>query len=135
MTAEQEHRLVPLWVAARTATGQSADWADRAVREGRLRTALAREDVRVYLAEQDDQPIGFVAATVSPLSGLGEESAVWIDQLYVTPGSRRRGAAKALLGAVATYADLCGVGQVTSCVPAGRSTPTATSPGWGSPPR
>lgn len=119
VTADQEQRLAPLWVAARTAAGQSADWADRAVREGRVRSALEREDVRVYLAERDGQPVGFAAVTASPLSGLGEESAVWIDQIYVTPGSRRRGVAKELLAAVATYADLRGVGQVTSCVPAG----------------
>ena len=55
VTVDQEQRLAPLWVAARTAAGQSADWADRAVREGRVRSALEREDVRVYLAERDGQ--------------------------------------------------------------------------------
>lgn len=112
-------RLAPLWINARAESGQSNEWAERAVLEGRLRRALERDEVRVFVAEFASEPVGYVSVVHNPLSGLGEDGAVWIDHLYVTPAMRRRGAAQALLGAVSAFADVVGAAQVVSCVPTG----------------
>lgn len=112
-------RLATLWINARAESGQSSEWAERAVREGRLTRALERDEVRVFIAEMAGEPVGYVSVVHNPLSGLGEDGAVWIDHLYVDPAMRRRGAAAALLGAVSAFADVVGAAQVVSCVPAG----------------
>lgn len=113
-----ERAFAPLWVASRVAAGHTEDWALRAVREGRISEAVAREDVRIYVATGGGRPLGFVTVTHSPLSGLSDESAAWIDQLYVDPDYRKTGVAQALLRMAARYAEHVGAHQLVSCVPA-----------------
>ena len=107
-----------LWLAARVEAGSSPESASRAVSEGRVAAALAREDVRAYLAFVDGEAVGYMVLTHSPLSGLTDSPCVSIDQLYVAEGARRQGAARALLTAAATYAERFGADQVATCVPA-----------------
>jgi GNAT superfamily N-acetyltransferase len=106
-----------LWMAARVEAGGSPESASRAASEGRVAAALAREDVRAYLAFAEGQPVGYMVLTHSPLSGLTDAPCVCIDQLYVAEGARRQGAAKALLNAAASYAERFGAGQISTCVP------------------
>lgn len=110
-------RFVAIWIESRVAAGQSAEWADRAAREGRVEQALAREDVRAYLAVADDEILGFAVVTASPLSGMVEDPAVWVDQLYVRPQARKQGIGKLLLAQVSRYADHRGATHVVSYMP------------------
>lgn len=118
VSADEESDFAPLWIASRVATGQSEAWAERAISEGRVSLAVAREDIRIYVARVDAAYVGFVVVTHSPLSGLGDESAAWVDQIYVDPDYRRTGVAQALLLKAADYAEHVGANQLISCVPA-----------------
>lgn len=112
-------RLIPLWIGLRTQSGQTVEWAQRAARDGRMEAALARADVRIFLATCDGADAGYAVATVSPLSGLAEEQAVWIDQMWVAPQHRGAGVARALLGQVCERAEELGSTQVVCFVPVG----------------
>ena len=117
-------RLIPLWVASRSENGQTRAWAERAARDGRMQTALDRPGVTIFLATVGQSgeggaavDAGYAVLTDSPLSGLGEERGVWIDQLFVTAQHRGDGVAKALLTRVTAYAEELGSTQLICCVP------------------
>jgi ribosomal protein S18 acetylase RimI-like enzyme len=59
---------------------------------------LAQEDARVYVAEVDGEIAGAVSLWFQPRLNWTTTQA-WIPDLYVDPGFRRRGAARALLDA------------------------------------
>ena len=107
-----------LWVEARVEAGLSEESATRAAAAERLGSVLGREDVRAYIASADQVPVGYAVLSHSPLSGLSDLPCVVVDQLYVTQGRRRHGAARAMLAAVAAYADRLGCEQIASNVPA-----------------
>ena len=117
VSPSQNELFTQLWLAARVEAGGSLESATRAASEGRVAAALAREDVRAYLAFHDGQAVGYMVLTHSPLSGLTDTPCVCIDQLYVAETARRQGAAKALLTAAATYAERFGADQIATCVP------------------
>lgn len=106
-----------LWLQSRLEAGQSREWAERTLREGVTRRALARTDVRVYLATADETAVGYAVVMDGPLSGLAEDPVAWIDQMYVAVPRRRAGVARALLARVAHDAASRGASQVISCVP------------------
>ena len=110
-------RLIPLWVQLRAETGQTKEWAQRAAQDGRMEAALSSDAVRVFLATSDEVDTGFAVVIRSPLSGLGDEQAVWIDQMWVAPDHRGTGVAKALLSRVSAYGEEQGSTQVVCCVP------------------
>lgn len=112
-------RLIPLWIALRSQSGQTVQWAQRAARDGRMEAALNREDVRILLATCDGEDAGYAVATASPLSGLAEEQAVWIDQMWVLPQYRGAGVARVLLAQVCERAEELGSTQVVCFVPVG----------------
>jgi len=85
--------------------------------EGRVAVALARDDVRAFLAVVDEQPVGYIVLTRGPLSFLTDSLCVSIEQIFVLREARRSGAARALVGAAATFADRLGAEQITSSVP------------------
>lgn len=142
-SAEHEQGFTALWMQARVEGGATPDWAARAGGNVPYQAAAAREDVRLYLAIErepgrdsgtvvgsasdtrhegrvpagPDRAVGFAVVTQGPTSGLTEmPPAVWIDELYVAPGSRRRGVGKALLAAVARYAEITGAPQIVGAV-------------------
>lgn len=117
VSGELERPFTELWMASRIESGTSPEVAARAASEGKVATALARKDVRAFLAIADDQPVGFSVVTHSPFSGLADASGVAIDQLYVVPASRRHGVARHLLGAVTSYAENLGCEQIGCNVP------------------
>ena len=118
VSAELERSFTELWMASRVEHGVSPEVAARAASEGKVRSALQREDVRAFLAVADGgQPVGFIVVTHSPFSGLTESPSVAIDQIYVAPGARRHGVARHLLAAVTTYAEKRGCEQIGCNVP------------------
>ena len=118
VSEDQERSFTELWMSSRVEAGVSPEVAARAASEGRIATALRREDVRAYLAWTDDRPVGFAVAATSPFSALTDAPCVTIDQLWVAPEARRHGVARHLMGAVTLYADSRGCEQIGCNVPA-----------------
>nr|WP_202881709.1 GNAT family N-acetyltransferase [Pedococcus badiiscoriae] len=107
-----------MWLSSRVEAGISAEVAARAASEGRVATALRREDVRAYIATTEGRPVGFAVAATSPFSSLTDNPCVTIDQLYVVPEARKHGVARQLMTAVTLYADSRGCDQIGCNVPA-----------------
>lgn len=118
VSEDQERSFTELWMSSRVEAGVGPEVAARAASEGRISTALGREDVKAYLATADGRPVGFAVATTSPFSALTEAPCVTIDQIYVVPESRKHGVARHLMGAVTMYADSRGCEQIGCNVPA-----------------
>ncbi|WP_270889457.1 GNAT family N-acetyltransferase [Pedococcus sp. 5OH_020] len=118
VTKDEEGSFTELWRSARVEGGTSPEVAARAAAEGRIASALQRDDVRAYLAVGDGRPLGFAVAATSPFSALTEAPCVTIDQLYVVPEARKHGVARHLLGAVTLYADSRGCEQIGCNIPA-----------------
>ena len=83
----------------------------------RLATALRRPDVEVLVAEVGREPVGLLVLRVGELVPLSGSSACHVEQLYVHPDWRRRGAARQLLLAAATRGEQQGLGDVVCTVP------------------
>lgn len=118
VTSQERERLIPLWVDLRVATGQTQQWAQRAAGDGRIEAAIERADVGIFLATVGGDDAGFAVVTRSPLSGLGDEPAAWIDQMWVCPEHRGAGVARTLLSRVSAFAEEQGSTQLVCCVPA-----------------
>jgi GNAT superfamily N-acetyltransferase len=117
VSADEERTFTELWLSSRVEAGISPEVAARAASEGRVSTALNREDVRAYLATADGRAVGFAVAATSPFSSLTDNPCVTIDQLYVVPESRKHGVARQLMSAVTLYADSRGCDQIGCNVP------------------
>lgn len=91
-----------------------------------LRTALSREDVHAFVASCDllddtsngRQDVGFLVLSTGPLLALTGEPAVSIEHVYVVPGARRMGAARALISRATSFAEQLGAAQISTSVPA-----------------
>ncbi|WP_406831034.1 GNAT family N-acetyltransferase [Pedococcus sp. KACC 23699] len=115
---DEQRAFTELWMSARVEAGVSPEVAARAASEGRVAAALAREDVRAYVAMADGRAVGFTVAATTPFSALTEAPCVTIDQLYVVPEARKHGVARHLMSAVTVYADSRGCEQIGCNVPA-----------------
>ncbi|MEV0321628.1 GNAT family N-acetyltransferase [Streptomyces sp. NPDC050658] len=69
----------------------------------RWRTALARPDVTVLLAERDGAPLGYVSALRRPHLWGGSD-VLALDDLYVRPDSRDAGIGRTLMTALSRTA-------------------------------
>jgi GNAT superfamily N-acetyltransferase len=118
VSEEQERAFTELWMASRVEAGVSPEVAARAASEGRITTALRREDVRAYVALADGRAVGFAVAATTPFSALTDAPCVTIDQLYVAADARKHGVARHLMSAVTLYADSRGCEQIGCNVPA-----------------
>ena len=118
VSTDEERTFTELWMSSRVEAGISPEVAARAASEGRVSTALNREDVRAYLATADGRAVGFAVAATSPFSSLTDNPCVTIDQLYVVPEARKHGVARQLMSAVTLYADSRGCDQIGCNVPA-----------------
>ena len=78
--------------------------------------ALLRLDsCRVFLAYAEDHAVGYVLVTVGerPASAFNRPRRwLYIDQISVEPGARRRGVGRALVSAVLRYAGDAGIDDV-----------------------
>lgn len=104
--------FLDLWVRRRVEAGAAPDSAWRTAREGRLAAVLAHDDVVVMLAFSGHLPVGYVLATVGPLSLLTEHSSMTVEDVYVDPVYRHRGVSIALLKALAGQAERTRIGHV-----------------------
>lgn len=116
VTPKLEGDFTALWFAAHL--DARATSGAHAADPGLVAAALARDDVRAYVAVVEDHPVGYIVLTKGPLSFLLDGPCVSIDQIFVLPDSRRGGVARALLTAAASYADCLGADQIASAVPA-----------------
>ncbi len=114
--ADQLHDITALWLEARVDSGTSPDVCARAITDGRLSGALRRPGVQSFVALLDGVPSGYVITTDNPF-GLSPSPEYAIEQLWVSPGARRHGVAKALLAAVLAAAERAGCEHVVSNVP------------------
>ncbi len=96
--------LTTLWLAAAISGGLSPEVASRMAGDGRIAAGLDRPGTRAYIARHDGCPAGYAVVNVRT-HGLVDSPSVAVDELFVLPDRRRRGVAKALLGAVATFAE------------------------------
>lgn len=83
----------------------------------RLSAALRRSDVEVLVAEVGQEPVGLLVLRVGELVPLAGSAACHVEQLFVHPGWRRRGAARQLLLAAASRSEQQGLGDVVCTVP------------------
>jgi GNAT superfamily N-acetyltransferase len=118
VSEDHEHAFTELWMASRVEAGVSPEVAARAASEGRISSALHRDEVRAYVALADNRAVGFAVACTAPFSALTEAPCVTIDQLYVAPDARRHGVARHLMSTVTLYADSRGCEQIGCNVPA-----------------
>lgn len=89
----------------------------RVAAEAWVVVALARDDVRAFLAFTDEKPVGYIVLSRRPLSFLTDSLCVSIEQIFVAREARRSGAARAMVSAAATYAERIGAEQIASSVP------------------
>lgn len=90
-----------LWVTRRVELGYSLEGSRRAVADGRLAAAVGAEGVVVLLVASGEQLVGFAWVADRPLSTLLDSPPVTVEDMYVDPDHRHRGAGRALLAAAA----------------------------------
>ncbi len=74
---------------------------------------LDDDTARLYVAENDDTIVGFASARRwGPAPIYEDSSEVYLDELYVRPGSRRQGYGTQLVRAVRHWADQIGARRV-----------------------
>lgn len=108
--------LLTLAAAARAEAGQEIR-ADVTAQRPRILAALARPEVDVLLAEVGHEPVGVLVLRRGELLPLCGSDAVHVEQLYVHPEWRRRGAARSLLLAAASLGEEAGVEKLTCSLP------------------
>src|SRR5665811_1262440 len=86
VTPELEPDFTGLLTTALVEAGATP--AARPISKERVAVALARDDVHVYLASAEGQPVGFIVLISSPLSFMTEASCVSIDHIFVAPEAR-----------------------------------------------
>lgn len=106
-----------VWVERRSDAGLSREGARRAVHEGRLAEAVLSPHVTVLLAVLDGHIAGYAWTARQPVTTQLDTASLAIEDLYVVPGHRGGGVARALLTAAATLAHRQGLDQVTCSVP------------------
>ncbi len=85
----------------------------------RLEALLDRADVQVLLAHERPgaEPVGVLVLRRGELLPLTGHLAVHVEQLWVHPGHRKRGVARALLRQAATVAEQSGLDEIVCTVP------------------
>lgn len=82
-----------------------------------VRAALLRPETIAFAAYLDGDAVGYVVLSDCSLSPFSEAACVSVDQIYVAKDSRKKGVARALMTAVATFADRHGADQIACNVP------------------
>ncbi|MDQ1629384.1 MAG: hypothetical protein QOI54_3128 [Actinomycetota bacterium] len=118
--------LLVIWRELRELGGRFERTMPSATEDGVLDRLRAIDDdaqSRALVAVVDGEAAGMAMLTWSPYAPLFDQSAVHVHYLHVREGFRRRGVARALLGAAVSLADEVGAEHVfTSVLPHLRET-------------
>lgn len=79
--------------------------------ERRLFQQLARQDVRVWLAELGDEAVGFSLVTLRP-SPYYDGGIAQLEELYAVPAHRGQGVGSTLVDTLVTWSEDLGVGEI-----------------------
>lgn len=83
-----------------------------------VRAVLARPETIAFAAVVDGEVVGYAVLRDCTLNPFSEVACVSVEQLFVAKDARKKGVARALMSAVATFADRHGADQVACTVPA-----------------
>ncbi len=108
--------VVALWEQLRAETVVPDAGLRRTTAET-IRAALLRPETVAFVAHLDGAAVGYVVVSDRTLNPFAESACVAVEQLFIAREARRCGVAKALVAAVASYADRQGVEQVACNVP------------------
>jgi ribosomal protein S18 acetylase RimI-like enzyme len=108
--------LLKLAAAARQEAGREPR-ADQSPARPRVLAALQRPDVDVLIAEVSQEPVGVLVLRRGELLPLSGTDAVHVEQLFVHPEWRGRGAARALLLVAASLGEQAGVEKLVCSAP------------------
>lgn len=104
---------LPQWVALR-----SALWPDEDARqmEQEAPGLLAQPDALVLVAREGETVIGFAEAAIRRdyVNGCDTSPVAFVEGIYVVPGQRRRGVARAMIAAVEDWARQRGLSELAS---------------------
>lgn len=117
--------LQPLVAELRSGGGRASRpfLRETAAVEGQLGELIERPGLAVLVAEVADRAVGMAVLSVAPLSSLTDLPTLRVDYVVVTRDFRRQGVGRALLTAVAAYAEEHGMEQVAvATVPGDRET-------------
>ena len=109
---DYHRRLDPLYPVVTGLRAALRDEIERALRGG---------PCRLFLADQDGTPVGFLFAEVErgPSREASGPGTSWIHELYVVPGQRRRGLGRSLVGAAEKFVEELGGGRLAVRVESG----------------
>ncbi len=108
--------LLMLAAAAREEAGHEPR-TDQSPARPRVLAALQRPDVDVLVAEVGQEPVGVLVLRRGELLPLSGTDAVHVEQLFVHPEWRGRGAARALLLRAASLGERAGVEKLVCSAP------------------
>lgn len=111
-------QVARLWSARRDEAGTATESAQRALSDGRLHDVLTRDYTCVFLAVVDGEVVGYAWTTICPLTAHLDAPSISIDDAYVVPDRRAQGIGRALLAAVAGYAQSHDLDHVACGLPA-----------------
>lgn len=107
-----------LWEESRSDEGAvQSDSGVRKTTAESIRSALSRPQMLAFVGFCDGRPAGYVVVDDCSLNPFSESSCLCIEQIYVRQDDRGVGVARALMQAVATFADLQGATEVACMVP------------------
>ena len=82
-----------------------------------VRAALLRPETVAFAAYLNGAAVGYVVLSDCSLNPFSDAACVSVDQIYVAKDARKKGVARALMTAVATFADRHGADQIACSVP------------------
>jgi ribosomal protein S18 acetylase RimI-like enzyme len=112
--------LLLLWAQARQEPGRNGRTSGSVTTEQirpRLRETLSGSETHVLVARYEGVSAGYAVLRLAPALAVLDGPALHIDHLYVTPQSRRRGVARAMLSAATAIAERHGADQVLAGAP------------------
>ena len=104
---------LPQWVALRIALWPDED-AVQITREAP--TLLTQPDMLVVVAREGETVIGFTEAAIRRdyVNGCETSPVAFVEGIYVSPGQRRRGVARAMIAAVEDWARRQGLSELAA---------------------
>jgi GNAT superfamily N-acetyltransferase len=108
-----------LWAQLRAEAGVVAEAGSRRCDADAVLAVLSRPETVAFVGLVDGSAVGYVVVTDCALNPFADTACVSVEQLFVLKDARKSGVAKALMAAVAAYAQRHGAEQIACSVPAG----------------